>query len=339
MKKAVWISLGLLVAISAVSAACGGGDDGGNGGGDGGGSQTSAITVNKGAEVQALVANLTSQNIGGAESASDDLGAVPAAAGSDASVSNGGDRSIGGAGLDSVGINPAQSGEGGGGITVQGYGSATAEADSAVIEFYFGGNYYGEVKPEPPIGEDGSSGSGAAPDIAPSPGSITPITEETLQPVIDALVGAGVSADDIEFVDQGYYDPYYASATLRATVNDISAVDGAVSAATDAAAGLGDVSLQSTNVMYTIQDCSALEQAALEAAVEDANERGDKLAAALSVGKGAITAAADYSYYGPNGTGCGSNGYPVPYYDVAASGSSSSQVQVFEQISITFAIQ
>jgi hypothetical protein len=74
-------------------------------------------------------------------------------------------------------------------------------------------------------------------------------------------VGAGVSRDDIEFIGQSYYDTYYASATLRAEVGDIAIVDAVVQAAQGAAANLGDIYLNGTNVSYTVSDCAAMEKA------------------------------------------------------------------------------
>lgn len=330
MKKAVWLGLASIVAVSALFAACGGDDDGDSD--NSGGDQTSSITVNKGAAVQALLTNLQAGQGAGADAASDEA-ALPASG--DLASADGRSSSSNVGGDTDASVNGQVTSDGAG-VTVQGYGSATADADSAIIEFYFGGMIYYEDKPiaEPGVGSDGSTGS-VPPDIAPSPNA-EPITEEALQPVIDALVGAGVSRDNIEFVDPGYYDPYYSSATLRATLDNVDGVDAAVAAAT--AATLDGISLQSSNVTYTISDCSALEQAAMEAAVEDAADRGQLLATALGVELGGITGAADYSYYGYGGTGCGSS-YPMPYYDTAVRGSSSTQVQVFEQISITYAIQ
>ena len=226
----------------------------------------------------------------------------------------------------------AQAGSGGG-ITVTGYGTAEADADGGVIEFYFGNNgVYAE--PAFPDGDirtpDGTTGGS--------------ITEEDLQPVIDALVGAGVAADDIELVGQGYYDPYYASATLRATVRDINILEAAANAGSEAAAGLGDIALQSTNVTYTLSNCEAMERAALETAAEDAADSAAVLADVLNVGLGAITAASDYSYpyyypyYGGGEQVCASSYYgAMPFYSgVSLPGDKT--VEVFGSISVTYAI-
>jgi hypothetical protein len=104
------------------------------------------------------------------------------------------------------------------GITVQGYGTATTDPDSAIIEFYFSSS--GEIKPvpAPDTGTSSSGSSGSSETVARDSAvaaQVEQITEADLQPVIDAIVVAGVSRDDIEFIGQSYYDVYYASATLR----------------------------------------------------------------------------------------------------------------------------
>jgi uncharacterized protein YggE len=149
-----------------------------------------------------------------------------------------------------------------------------------------------------------------------------------------------VAREDIEFIAQSYYDPYYASATLRATVKDLDAVDDAVKAARNAAGGIPNVTLQSTNVSYTLQDCTALERAAMEAAVDDAGERANELAGVLGVGLGGVTGASNYSYSPYGGTPC-DGGYfgPYPLGGVAYAEGQASDVSVFVQVSVTYAIQ
>jgi uncharacterized protein YggE len=216
------------------------------------------------------------------------------------------------------------------GITVPGFGSATADADSAVLELYFG--RYSVPQPVPdqtrPGSETQTSTAGA------------PITEADLAPVIDALVAAGVAREDIEFLGTPYYDPYSASATLRATVRNIGIVGAVVQATTDATAGLQDVVLQSTYVSYTVGDCAALERAAMDAAVADAKERATAFAAALEVGVGDIAGAADYAWSPFGGSPC-DVGYlgPVPLGGAVYSEGQPSQVQVYANVSITYEIQ
>jgi len=231
-----------------------------------------------------------------------------------------------------------------GGITVQGYGSASAPADSAVVEFSFTRppGYYGEPKPVPPMepvpgGEPGIE----SPVATPSP--VQPITEETLKPVIDALVAAGVARGDIEVVGQYQYygEPGYASATLRAKVSDVASLDNVVEAVRQAAAGLGNgIVLNGTSVSYTVDDCLALEKEAMKAAAADAGERAAAFAEALGVGLGDLVAASHWSW-APYGAACGQQyfGVPYPLGGMAYAGGQPQEVQVMANISATYAIR
>jgi uncharacterized protein YggE len=321
MKTGAFLAIGATIAAAALFAACGGDDDSSSD--TDGGSSSSNITTQRGLAVAAL---FDTSNTGG-----DAQSNLPAAAPGAGGAETADDLAQTGVSQSELAA-PQQLADGTLGITVSGFGLASADPDSAVIDFYLY-RYGGGVTPVPePI----------EPDIKPTfaAGEVEPITEADVQPIIDALTGAGVAADDIEFLGQTYYDPYSASATLRATVNNIDIVDSAVQAGTDAGNAIGDISVN-PSVTYTLQDCDALEVAALDAAVTDARERGQKLATALDVTLGEIVGASDYSY-SPSGVPC-SGGYPYPiYYDaISARGSSGSAgaVQVASQISVTFAMQ
>src|SRR3989304_1382933 len=122
---------------------------------------------------------------------------------------------------------------------------------------------------EPGSSGSGSSGGGTYAEPAPQSALLVQqITEADLKPVVDAIVAAGVSADDVEVIVTPYYgDPYYGgSATVRATVGNVDSVDAVVKAATDAAGGLADSSMQGANVSYTASACAALERAGVGAA-------------------------------------------------------------------------
>ncbi|HUF52653.1 MAG TPA: SIMPL domain-containing protein [Dehalococcoidia bacterium] len=341
-----YVLLGVaLLAVAGLFAACGDDDD--DGGNDDGVRQLQPgeIRTDKGSAVAAL-ANSLGTNFGAAgnaESADDDTvadidrAAAPGAAPS--GISYGGDSVYG---------YWPQAASGGVGITVQGYGSATAAADSAVVEMYFYRDSYGdqpvplpEPVPDAPNSDSGSGSSGSeggadfrGQDLQP----VEPITEADLQPVIDALNAAG--ATSVEFVEQGYFDRYYANATLRATFDGTGSIDGAVDAATNAANGLSGVFFSGSNAYYTVNDCSALEQAAMEAALEDANERGDVLAGVIGAARGEIIGASNYTYspYG-NGSCSSSGGYPIPLAeDGSVAPLGPTDVQVFSSLTITYAI-
>lgn len=218
------------------------------------------------------------------------------------------------------------------GLTVTGYGMASSAADSAVLELYFSTS---AAYPRTGSGSSGGSQSGSA-TTAPT----SAISEEDLQPVIDALVSAGAARSDIEYIGGSYYDPYYASATLRVTVHDVGKLGDFIKAASDASAGLTDVYLQGSYVSYTMFDCSALETAAMREAVSDADARSQALASALSVTRGAIKGASNDAYSPFGGTSC-SGGYVGPYAvgGVAYTEGQSSQVTVYSTVSVTYTMQ
>jgi uncharacterized protein YggE len=249
------------------------------------------------------------------------------------------------------------------GVTVQGYGSASVDADSAVVELYFGGEFIDGIEPPLPVPEAGdvepeagetepgfeesSSGQGVSSDTVRlgEPGTRSfraqEITEADLQPVVDAIVAAGVSSDDVEvIVEPSYGDVYYSvRATIRVTMHNVDALGGIVEAATDAASRLEDISFNGSSVSYTTSDCSSLEQAAMEAAVEDARERGQSFASALGVGLGAVVGASHYSY-SPFGSPCDSTfDGPYPLGGISYAEGQSPEVQLVATVTITFAIQ
>ncbi len=328
--KALLAGAVAVLALALLGAACGGGDNG---------EQTSAIRTQKGLAVAAI-----SGQLAGDQSARQSA-ALPASSVSGGETSGATDRSsTNSANLGFKGVDYAPALQAGGtGITVQGYGSATTDPDSAIIEFYFSRN--GGVEPRPvPLppdsgGSSSSGSSGAAPETTVA-GQVQPITEADLQPVIDALVGAGVARDKITFIGQSYYDPYYSNSTLRAEVTDVNKVDSVAQAAQGAAANLSDIFLTSTNVSYTVSDCAAIEKAAMQAAVSDANERGASFASALGVGLGDIVGATHNSYAPYGGTACDGNFTgPYPMGGIAYAAGSPGTVQVFASVSITYGIK
>jgi uncharacterized protein YggE len=215
------------------------------------------------------------------------------------------------------------------GITVTGYGVASVEADSAFLELYFGGYYV----PVPATDDEAVPGGGV------SYRSAIAISESDLQPVIDALVDAGAEREDIELLGGTYYDPYSNSGTLRVTMRNLDDIDSLVEAAAEGAGEVQDIYLQGTYVSYTVEDCAALAQTALNEAVTDARERGAALAQALDVNLGEVVAAGDYGWSPFGGTPCGTSyAGPVPIGGVAYAESQARQVQFYATISVTFAL-
>lgn len=330
--KRLFIGLLAVFALALLAVACGGDDD------DGGGNGDSEIRTQQGLAVAAISGQLATEETG------DGSAGTGAPAGRDTSES---DRSGSGVDLGFKGVDfaPAlQTGQTG--ITVQGYGSATTDPDSAIVEFYFnrsGGGVEPQPAPDTGSGSSGSSGAiePAARDAAAAGAAqVAQISEADLQPVIDAIVAAGIPREDIEFIGQTYFDAYYATATLRADVANIDNVDSVVQAAQGAAANLGDIFLSSTNISYTVDDCAALEKAAMDAAVADAKERAAAFAASLGVGLGEVVGASHYSYAPYGGTACDGNfAGPYPLGGIAYAEGARGTVQVFANISVTYGMQ
>jgi len=337
-----------LVALAAVFAAACGGDGRG---------EEAGIRVEKGLSVAALAAGAQAGEE--TEGQSGDAGLVAGTPAPDAAtgIERGGTIAPDIAPLPFPSLQESQTG-----VTVQGFGSASVDADSAALEIYFSGEFIdgieplpvperGDVEPEAgetePSFEESSSEPGASSDAVRlgDPGTRSfqaqQITEADLQPVVDAISAQGVSRADIEVIVQpSYGDPYYGgSATIRVTVRNVDALEGIVDAATEAASGLENISLGGSNVSYTVSDCASLEQAAMQAAVEDARERGRSFASALGVGLGAVVGAS-HSSYSPFGSPCDSGlGGPYPLGGIAYAEGQSPEVQLVATVTITFAIQ
>ena len=317
----------VLIALAALAVACGG---------DGNGKET-GIRTRQGLGVAALAAGA---NIGAETSDKQDGtgAAVPGAPSADTGVSKGGG---GFAAPDIFPYSPLQQSQDG--ITVQGYGSAAITADSAILEFYFGGKFTGVEPAQRDSSEPGSSGGGTSAEPAPQLAvQAQQITEADLKPVVDAIVAAGVPAADVEVIVTPYYgDPSYGgSATVRATVGNVDSVQAVVKAATDAGAGLGDITMQGTNVSYTVSDCAALEKAATEAAVQDARDRATNFAGVLGVGLGDVAGASNYSSSLYGGSPCDSNfAGPYPLGGIAYAEGQTPDVQLMATVTITFNIQ
>jgi uncharacterized protein YggE len=247
------------------------------------------------------------------------------------------------------------------GIVVQGYGRATAPADTARVGFVVGrsGDIYPEPLPmEPGVipesgvqsgsAEGGAVAGGVAPskpDIYPTPVPSEPITEADLQPLVDAIKAQGVSDTDIEVTiyPATYYGPYGTpTARVTVTLHDVSKVGSLIDAGNQAVAESGSLYMQNVGVTYSVNNCDALLTEARSAAVEDARDNGAGLAEALGVGLGAIQGATEYNWdpYGYSGCQSQSGGpvmyeYEGPAYDPSVP----AEVQIISNVTISFAMQ
>jgi len=322
----------VLIAVVALAVACGGD---GNGNGD-----EAGIRTRQGLGVAALAVSASREAAGGG-GAQDSTGVTVPGAPADMGVSKGGVSSVAPDFYPYPTLQQSQDG-----ITVQGFGSAAITADSAILEFYFGGK--GGVEPAqrdsstPDSSGSSSAGGGTSAEPAPQLAvQAQQITKADLKPVVDAIVAAGVPAADVEIIITPYYgDPtYVGSATVRATVKNIGSVQAVVTAATTASIP-ANISFSGTNVSYTVSDCAALERSAMEAAVKDARERGTNFAGVLGVGLGAVAGASNYSSSLYGGSPCDSNFTgPYPMGGIAYAEGQTPDVQLMATVTITFGIK
>ncbi|KPK47521.1 MAG: hypothetical protein AMJ77_02885 [Dehalococcoidia bacterium SM23_28_2] len=260
---------------------------------------------------------------------------------------------VGGMGGESLSVSPQLQAQGG--ITVQGYGRATAPADAARVQFVVSKS--GEVYPTPVsvepravpgVGVDIETEPAMPPDEYPTPVPPSPITEADLEPLIDAIKGEGFSDSDIEITiySSGYYYDPYGSGSARVTVtvdNPADEVEPLVEAATEAVNESGTLMLQNVGVMYTVDDCDDLLAAARRVAVEDGRDNGAGLAEALDVGLGDVVAASEYIYspFGPSSCDPSFDTYyagPYGYEGMAYDPVMPAEVQIVANVTLTFAM-
>jgi len=241
------------------------------------------------------------------------------------------------------------------GLTVQGYGSATAPADAAKVQFSVSlvssdGSY--PYYPKPAVPEVMPSGQGATPGeaeplvIPPTPTALPELTDADLAPLIDAIKAQGVSDADIEVVIYpagGYYSPYGPNSSARVTVtldNPADRVGPLVNAGTQAVNESGTLSLQNTSVLYMVDDCSALLREARRAAVEDGRDNGEGLADALGVSLGELLAASEYAYspFGPSPCDPTFDTSPYGYEGMSYDPALPTEVQIVSNVALTFAM-
>jgi len=194
------------------------------------------------------------------------------------------------------------------GLSAQGYGLASAPADRAIVYFYVSANYIGIPKPVPSIGCIPAP-ENVCPTVAPEP---SPITRETIQPLIDALKRSGIAESDIEI----NVHPYNAS--VSALVRDIGKTDAAVSAVRSAASGHNEFVLNEINVAYALSDCAPVERHATVAATQDARARAKALAEVLGVETGKVTGASQQFFGGYGLSGCSNDGPRIMEYAAAS---------------------
>jgi uncharacterized protein YggE len=233
------------------------------------------------------------------------------------------------------------------GITVTGQGRASAPAENATIAIMVSSGDYYMMEPAPmEYGEQEEPV--ATPEVSP---------EESIAPVVDALVAAGIPEGDIDVIvdpSTAYSGPWGAPLvqTVRFTIEDPTTdrISELLAAATGAATDTG-LFINMTSALYGVADCDALEREARTNAIADARSRAELQAELLDVELGDLTASRDDIYgamiFGGLFTGMQVNGclldpadasmnsiYNAPPFDPL----SQPEVTVTHSVELTFAI-
>ena len=221
-------------------------------------------------------------------------------------------------------------------ITVTGTGEASAPAEIARLQFLvaradpFAGEFGGVSVDEEAVAaaEEGAAEDDAADaDAGATPEAETetddrlgaaeagesvdlpfetvaprPVTEEDLEPMLAAIVDAGVARDEID-VDAGpvasnLFGPSGAVVELTIEQPEAAQVEEIVTAAVDAATEAG-LFVEHAGVEYDVADCSALVREARQAAIDDARVQAEQFADLLGVTLGDVLQLSDYGFFGP----------------------------------------
>lgn len=148
----------------------------------------------------------------------------------------------------------------------------------------------GVAEPAPPM---------AVPSVVPVPGAVMVprLTEERVQPMVDAMVEAGVDNDRIEVAisPSSAVGPGGNASLITATVASptTEVVETIVNAASEAAISNG-LAIFEAGALYSLADCAAPTREARTQAIANAREQAAELAELLGVELGEMLQASDY---------------------------------------------
>jgi hypothetical protein len=234
------------------------------------------------------------------------------------------------------------------GITVTGYGEASAPAEKGTLQLLLSrGDYYGGPPPQP------------------RPGDVPGAEEKRLaEPVVQALVDKGVAATAVTVVVSpvlgssvayGPGGPAVARIDVALDKPELSTLTDLVASASVAAANESLV-IGLAGAGYEVADCDALDVAARQAAITDARDRAGRQAKLLGVQLGEVVASSDVpatadatiNYFGVS---VPQNGCAPPAPSVALNGpgltvtvptfdsTTEPEVELYARVSLTFAIK
>ncbi|MBD2091389.1 SIMPL domain-containing protein [Microcoleus sp. FACHB-1515] len=179
-------------------------------------------------------------------------------------------------------------------LSVVGQGQADGVADTAEVQLTFVNYSYTALLERfsiAQLGAVGNSDSSTNEGLTSYLNELEPITQASLQPIVARLVAAGAPASAIEVnIDESASTgappfPEISSAQISVRLNrpSLAQIEAIRTAAASAIEGNDKLFLENNLVTYTSADCRALEQAAYAAAIADARQRAERVAAAANV--------------------------------------------------------
>jgi len=184
-------------------------------------------------------------------------------------------------------------------IKVTGTGSVEVPAEGAILQLVIYPNGFSGVEfEESGAIEDSSATPGAYTEYYPMPVSVS---EEQIAAVTDALEASGLAAEQFgvkssETLFSGYFSPGSAVIGIQLNSSQVGDVNDIVSAARDAANGVG-LSIDQGSVAYQINDCAAATRSASNAALANGQAQAQELADLLGVQLGNLIEASQQSVY------------------------------------------
>lgn len=163
----------------------------------------------------------------------------------------------------------ASSPEEGAGITVLGYGSASAPPDRVRIKLF--------VSEEPIYGPGGPV--------------LKFVQMADLEDVRDVLVELGIESDAIEinpFARDYVYGPAASAGELVFTYSDVPGLRSLLESLLDEMEDRRGPNVSGVQLDFRVDDCKALETEAMQAAVADARDRAERLAGAFGMTAGHV---------------------------------------------------
>jgi uncharacterized protein YggE len=195
------------------------------------------------------------------------------------------------------------------GIVATGTGIASEPAQSATLQFLVtSSQYFGMSGPMMETIEAVPGTPGPAPETGMGPSGTPRLSEDQLDPIVEALVDSGVLREATSitvpaataFIGPG--GPDAGEITVVVDRPDASQLTELVSTVRDVATGTG-LEIMHIGAMYEAADCATLVQQARDAAIADARARAEGLATSLGVTLGELVQASENPYYGPPDSG------------------------------------